>query len=295
MFGGRLGKIGHCLYVSPRRVSIALNCNEHFVIKTSLRISSTSTVTVKNQLPYNSTIYLSMEVFSHGRSMRIYNRTDICVYPNLGIISKDGFYFEATESSILCPLRADVHYLLLTYFTVPELYRRDSYVEFIPDLMLFFHATADSSSPMIGCIETGNLAKLSLDQQRANRGALAFFVSIFCFVATSSLCLYGYSRRRQAVDLLESNRIPSIIRRQLHRKSFPMHPNGSVSLVPSLTEGQPISSSSGFGCSVSSSYDPPRSRSERTISTTTSGKKSFSGRSDHSITFLPTHGDATSP
>jgi hypothetical protein len=232
-----------------------------------------------------------MEAFAHGRSIRIRNQTDVCSYPNLGFVSKDGYYYEASESGSLCPLRADVHYLLFTSFTVPELYRRDSYVEFIPDLMLFFHATADTNSPMIGCVETGNLAKLSLDQQRANRGALAFFVSIFCLAATFSLCLYGYNRRRQTGDLLEISRVPSIIRRSRYRKSIPSNTGGDVSLVPSLSEGRPISSSSGVCQSMSSSQDPPRSRSERTISTTTSGKKSFSGRSDHSITFLPANGD----
>lgn len=232
-----------------------------------------------------------MEAFSHGRSVTIRNLTDICSYPSLGLVGKDGFYYEASESGSLCPLRSDVHYLLLTSFTVPELFHRDAYVEFVPDLMLYFHATADSQSPMVGCVETGTLAKISLERQRAENGAVAFFVSIFFFVATFALCIHGYSRRRRAAELFENRRFASMIRRNRYRKSNPSNPGSVVSLVPSLSEGRPISSSSGVGRSMSSSHDPPRSRSDHTISTVTSGKKSVSGRSEHSIAYVPPHGD----
>lgn len=240
-------------------------------------------------MPYNSSIYMSMEAFSHGRSVPVRNRTDVCSYPNLGLVGKDGFYYESSESGSLCPLRSELHYLLMTSFKVPELFHREAYMEFIPDLMIFFHATADSNSPMIGCVETGNLAKISLERQRANRGAVALFVSVLCFVGTFALCIHGYSQRRRAAELLENSRLASMIRRNRYRKS---NPDSALHLVPSLTEGRPISSSSGnMGRSMSSSHDPPRSHSERTISTHATGKRSFSGRSEHSILFLPPKDD----
>lgn len=226
-----------------------------------------------------------MVAISHGRNLTIRNRTDVCSYPNLGLVGKDGFYYEATEEGSLCPLRSDVHYLLLTSFTVPELFHRDAIVEFVPELMLFFHATPDDNSPMIGCVETGTMAQISLERQRANRGAIALFVSIVCFVGTFALCLHGYSKRRRAAELLETNRVASAIRQSRYRKENPNNLEGAVSLVPSLSEGRPLGSSSGgMGRSMSSSHDPPRSRSERTIS---SHPKSLSGRSEHSILFLP--------
>ncbi|KAG7352707.1 hypothetical protein IV203_008755 [Nitzschia inconspicua] len=242
--------------------------------------------TLKNEMPYNSTIYMSMEAFSHGRNVTIQNRTDVCSFPNLGFVGKDGVYYESSENGGLCPLRSDLHYLLLTSFTVPELFHRDAIVEFIPNLMLLFYATGDPSSPVIGCVETGTMAQLSLEHQRANQGAVALFVSIVCFVGTFALCIHRYSsQRRQDADVSGTSRMASIIRRNRYRKNNPNNLDGSISLVPSLSEGRPISSSSGnVGRSMSSSHDPPRSRSERTIST---HAKSFSSRSEHSILFLP--------
>ena len=104
--------------------------------------------TIKNELPYNSTIYLSMRTYSYGRSALIRNRTDVCSYPNLSFIGKDGFVYDSSEIGSLCPLRSNVNYLLLTSFTIPELSKRDSYIEFTPDLILRFHSTEDVGSPL---------------------------------------------------------------------------------------------------------------------------------------------------
>jgi hypothetical protein len=243
---------------------------------------SINTVSVKNGLPYNSTIYMSMRAFSHGKSVILRNRTDVCSYPNLGFVGNDGFYYAASETGSLCPLRADLPYLLLTSFTVPTLSHWDAYVEFVPDLVVDFYATLDESSPMVGCVETGSLARVALEQERANRGVAALFISIFCFMALFALCLYGYSRRREATEIFEKNRVASMIRRYRYRKE---NSSGSVNLVPSLSEGRPLGS-------MSSSHDPTRtrsecSRSERTISTSATAKKSLSGRSQHSVALLP--------
>ena len=228
-----------------------------------------------------------MKAYSHGKGVTIRNRTDVCSYPNLGFVGNDGFYYGASETGSLCPLRSELEYLLLTSFTVPALSHHDAFIEFVPDLMVDFYATPDVSSPRIGCVETGSLAWMALERQRENRGAIALFFSIFAFMATFALCLYGYSRRREAAEIFEKNRVASMIRRYRYRKDNPS--GAGVSLVPSLTEGHPIGS-------MGSSHDPPRSRSERsrserTISTTTSCKKSRSGRSDHSIVLLPAQED----
>jgi len=243
---------------------------------------------IKNEMPYNSTIYMSMRTYSYGKSATISNRTDLCTYPNLGFIGRDGFLYLASESGSLCPLRSDVHYLLLTSFTVPELSRRDSYVEFTPDLMVWFYASPEVASPVIGCVETGTLAEFSLSKNRSKRGALALILSIFCFVATFSLCLHGYSRRRQAAEAMKTNRLSSMIRRYNYRRS---NPSGSVSLVPSLSEGRPIgggsSSASGIGRSTSSS-EPPCSKSERSgITCDASSKTSMNSGSENSGAFVP--------
>ena len=226
---------------------------------------------------------MSMRAFSHGKSVILRNRTDVCSYPNLGFVGKDGFYYAASETGSLCPLRSDVQYLLLTSFTVPTLSQWDAYVEFVPDLVVDFYATPDDASPMVGCVETGSLARMALERERANKGAAALFISIFAFMTTFALCLYGYSRRREAAEIIEKNRVASMIRRYRYRKE---NPSGSVNLVPSLSEGHPIGS-------MSSSHDPTRSRSERTISTHATAKRSFgsSGRSQHSITLLPPQED----
>jgi hypothetical protein len=213
-------------------------------------------VTIRNELPYNSTIYLSMQAYYYGRTATIRDRTDVCSYSNLGFIGNDGSFYQSTEGNSLCPLRSDVPYLLLTSFTVQQL-PRDANLEFTPDLIMWFYATPEdydtsgSSSSRIGCVETGTLAQVALNQRRSTRGAVALIVSIFCFVTTFGLCLHGFSgrRRRDEAGWSEPNRLASMVRHYRYRRT---NRSGSVSLTPSLRKGRSVGSGSQSGGPTSS-------------------------------------------
>lgn len=200
-------------------------------------------VTVRNELPYNSTIFMSMKAHYYERSATIRNRTDICGYSNLGYINdEDGSFHSQSYGNnndeydgfrnALCPIQTGVHYMLFTSFTVQDLsssspssYRKSSSWEFKPDLSMSFYLTEDTSSPLIGCVETGTKAKQALAQKRSKNGVLALFVSIVAFVTVFALSLHNQNQRKRAVEMLENNRIASMIRRCRNRKSSS---NGSV-------------------------------------------------------------------
>jgi hypothetical protein len=212
----------------------------------SLQLSTTpqhththTQVIIRNELPYNSTIYMSMESYHNGKTAIIRERTDVCSYSNLGFVGNDGVYYQLSEGNV-CPLRADVHYLLLTSFTVQDMSQRGR--EFTPDLVVVFYANEDEYSVPVGCAETGTLAQIALNEKRSDRGVIALILSITCFAMTFGICLYVYRRRERAADAIENNRIASMIRRYQYRRT---NRSGAVSLSPSLPNVDSFDNSSG--------------------------------------------------
>lgn len=196
--------------------------------------------TLRNDLPYNTTVYMSMQTQYHGRSATIRNRTDICSYSNFGYIDeRDGTFYSpsfhddddnqneddensdsssSSSSSSLCPIKTGVHYMLLTSFTVQESSSRKSNWEFTPDLSMLFFLSDDESSPLVGCVETGTKAQQALDRQRARDGVVALISSIFLFVIVFAYCLHNQGQQKRAVNMLENNRAATMIRRYHYRR-----------------------------------------------------------------------------
>jgi hypothetical protein len=202
-----------------------------------------------------------MQAYYYGRTATIRDRTDVCTYSNLGFLGNDGSFYHSTEGNSLCPLRSNVPYLLLTSFTVQQL-SRDSSLEFTPDLIMWFYATPEDydaigsstststqSSSRIGCVQTGTLAQVALNQRRSTRGAVALIASIFCLFITVGLCYHGFSGRRRRRDsatagLSEPNRLSLLVRQYHYRRT---NHSGSVSLAPSLRKGNSVGSRSHSG------------------------------------------------
>mmetsp|Transcript_3450 Transcript_3450/g.8315 ORF Transcript_3450/g.8315 Transcript_3450/m.8315 type:complete len:388 (+) Transcript_3450:297-1460(+) len=204
--------------------------------------------TVRNELPSDSTIFVSVKTHYFGRSATIRNRTDLCSFSNLGYVNdEDGSFYNPNNNYIdgnedsgdggdddslngndLCPIQDGVHYMLLESFTVEELSssRKSSWQEFKPDLTVSFYLDADDSTPLIGCVQTGTKAKQALAQRRSRNGIMALIASIVSFVVVFGLCLHNQKQRRKAKALLENNRVASMIRRYNYRRS---NTNGSSS------------------------------------------------------------------
>ncbi|VEU37432.1 unnamed protein product [Pseudo-nitzschia multistriata] len=195
--------------------------------------------TVKNQLPYDSTLFVSIKTHYYGRSATIRNRTDVCSFSNLGYINADGAFYSSGSNNDdngdaddggeggdgsgnpLCPIQAGMHYMLMESFTLQDssASRTSNWQEFKPDLSVSFYLSSDESSPPIGCVLTGTRAKHALDQRRSRDGVIALIVSVFSFVIVFGLCLHNQKQRKKAVELLENNRVASMIRRYNYRKS----------------------------------------------------------------------------
>jgi len=202
--------------------------------------------TVSNNLPSNSTIFVSMKTHYYGRRATIRNRTDVCNFANFGYINDgDGSFYspnnydddndngdensgdggdddEADSGRVnsLCPIQTSVHYMLFASFTIQESSssRKSNWQEFKPDLSASFYLSTDESSPPIGCVLTGTKAKHAMAQRRSRNGVIALIVSISSFVTVFALCLLNQKQRRQAVELLENNRVASMIRRYNYRR-----------------------------------------------------------------------------
>eukprot|EP00536_Pseudo-nitzschia_multiseries_P008748 jgi/Psemu1/305962/fgenesh1_kg.228_\ len=118
--------------------------------------------------------------------------------------------------------------MLLDSFAVQELSssRKSTWYEFKPDLSVSFYLSADDSSPPVGCVQTGTKANQALAQRRSRNGVMALIASIVSFVTVFGLCLHNQKQRRDALTLLENNRVASMIRRYNYRRS---NTNGSSS------------------------------------------------------------------
>ena len=231
-------------------------------------------VTVRNELPYNSTIFMSMKTHYYGRSATIRNKTDICSYSNFGVVDdSDGSFYSqsyngnvdnnddddegggSSSSNSFCPIRTGMHYMLLTSFTVQEVSSRNSNWGFTPDLTMAFFLSTDEFSPLIGCVETGTKAQNALNLKRSKNGVLALFLSISSFVTVFALCLHNQGQRRRAVELLENNRVASMVRRYHYRRSNTAGSGSMGTGLAPVLEDETCSDGSGGGGN-NSNFDP---------------------------------------
>ena len=232
-------------------------------------------VTLKNELPSNSTVWISMQSHYYGRSTTFLNRTDVCSSSNFGYIDEsDGSFHSLSYNNDndndnnndnsndndngnyienyggTSGMRTDVHYMFLASFTVKEFNTRNSNWKFTPDLSIEFSLSDGdydyydddgvSRSSLIGCVETGTKAKLAMEEKRARRGATALILSVVFFVAVFALCLHHQNQQRQAVKEFEHKRMTSMIRRSRYGRS-------NYSATPSASASTLMMSSSGGG------------------------------------------------
>jgi len=218
--------------------------------------------TLKNELPSNSTVWISMQSHYYGRSTTFLNRTDVCSSSNFGYVDESYGSFHSPsykddndndiENYGGSSMRTDMHYMFLASFTVKEFNTRNSNWKFTPDLSIEFSLSDDdddddefSSSSLIGCVETGTKAKLAMEEKRARSGAAALILSVVFFVAVFALCLHHQNQQRQVVKAFEHKRMTSMIRRcRYGRSSFSATPSTSMMMSGAGTGGKTMAAAS---------------------------------------------------
>jgi hypothetical protein len=158
-------------------------------------------------------LYIDIEARVLGKKVYVQNRTSLC---NLDDVtywgetddSSGGDDRDAAADASPCPVQ-DGEFLVLISFTVPYT-SKDARLTSTPDLRVRFY---DDSSNIIGCVETGDLGKVTFGRSMERRGQRFFLLSVLLLCFLISFCLLGNQRRRQRQERAAVNKRASIMRR----------------------------------------------------------------------------------
>jgi hypothetical protein len=120
--------------------------------------------------------------------------------------SADDLYAHADTSP--CPIQ-DGLFALFISFTVPYT-SNDTTLKLTPDLRVRFY---DGSNNGIGCVESGDLARVAFSRSMERRGRRFFFLSVLLLCMLISFCVFGDQRRRRKEARAAVTKRASIMRR----------------------------------------------------------------------------------
>jgi hypothetical protein len=139
-----------------------------------------------------------------GRMETVMDSISLCVLPYDILAARsqkdddDDSNVDDTCNLILGKYRAYLN------FTVPDFGFNDCELLFTPDLRIQFFDSTDHFK--IGCVETGTLAKKSLQSRREKRAALAFMICIIIFVLVFSIMLFWFKGKKALSDIDIANK-----------------------------------------------------------------------------------------
>jgi hypothetical protein len=161
-------------------------------------------------------ISIDVEARVLGKKIYLHNRTSICNYETISYwgeresgsdVGEDDVYANDADTSP-CPLQ-DGPFSLYISFTVPYT-SKDAILKVTPDLRVRFF---DEYHNKVGCVETGDLAKVTSSRSMQRKGRHIFVLSIMLFCVLITICFMGHQRRRRKEERAAVKKQASIMRR----------------------------------------------------------------------------------
>jgi len=157
-----------------------------------------------------------MEARILGKRFYLYDGTNLCDFDEVSYWGErddqstmmDDLYTNANTNP--CPIQ-DGSYSIFISFTVPST-SKDSTLKITPDFRVRFYSDS-SKKKKVGCVESGDLAKVAVSQSRHRKGQQFFLLSMLVLCTLLFFCMMSHQRRRRRQERDEVKKHASIMRR----------------------------------------------------------------------------------
>eukprot|EP00934_Nitzschia_sp_Nitz4_P003173 Nitzschia sp. Nitz4//scaffold45_size130396//59703//60671//NITZ4_003449-RA/size130396-snap-gene-0.124-mRNA-1//1//CDS//3329552398//3163//frame0 len=165
----------------------------------------------------NATIWASVDTFQSDTRLRVLNRTSICSVGTLRDLdvdyNTDDYYYATLESGYCKAHNAPFSWTLSSLMTVPDSEtKKIRSADMAPGLRIQFYSD-EAGEELVGCVETGWLAKRTIRKDLQQKGERIFVASVLGVATVLGVCVLLNERKRRLHHRAQLKRKASMMRR----------------------------------------------------------------------------------